>query len=113
MGRGLIILAVFAVLIGVAVYCAPFSLRSVTDHPKAAVVERNEETATAETETPPPANSHATQPTVTALRKAETSSSDSRARDPVLVATPPVPTTPLATLPEKATSGFPLKPQKE
>jgi LysM repeat protein len=114
MGRGLAILAVFAVVIGVSVYCAPFKLRSATDGPRAAIVERNEERVAATADAEPAQetlDSRVGQPTVPALRKAETSTSESRHER--VLATPPIPATPLAALPEKAIPGFPLKPQKE
>jgi LysM repeat protein len=107
-------LAIFAALIGISFYWAPINLRSVTDVSKAAVVERRDEAVDESVDMPEPdANSNSTTPTMTPVRKSETHDPSRRAHEPVLVATAPIPTNPMAALPEKAIPGFPSRPQKE
>jgi LysM repeat protein len=49
---------------------------------------------------------------IAVVRKPTAPPDGKRAREPVLVATPAAPTSPLAALPEKSIPGFPAKPQK-
>jgi LysM repeat protein len=81
------------------------------------VVERSDDAQrAAATEADPPAASadaSGNHSTVAAARKSEAEPNGQRTHEPVLVATSPAPASPLAALPEKAITGFPLKPQKD
>jgi hypothetical protein len=119
MGRGLAILAVFAVVIGACAYWGPLELSARPRKSKsdvAAQATRSQaESGSAEVD-PTSRRVSASEPasapaTIAAVRKTEQQSSNLKPRDGVLASTPPLATSALAALPEKAITGFPAAPQ--
>jgi len=118
MGRGLAILAVFAVVIGACAYWGPLELsarprKSQSDGVAQVSKSQAESNSTAVDGTAQrvaenePANAAAT---IAAVRKVEQQSSEPNRRDAVLASTPPLASSALAALPEKAIPGFPRMP---
>lgn len=119
MGRGLAILAVFAVVIGACAYWGPLELsarprKSKSDgaaksaKSQAAASSAAVDGAAERISENGPASASATIP---AVRKTERRSSEPRPRDAVLASTPPLAASALAALPVKAIPGFPHTPQ--
>jgi LysM repeat protein len=107
----LAILAACAVLIGACVYWSPYKLWTAPKQGSAAVVE-SRDTNPLEADVPADQDTAGSNSTIPVVRKSAASPDGTRTREPVLVATPAVPTSPLAALPEKVIAGFPPRPQK-
>jgi hypothetical protein len=117
MGRGLAILAVFAVAIGVFVYWGPLQLSATTRKSKAAKVPLS---TSFEPESSSSDRDHEPVAAPASVREAESDSSatapvrktgdgrlEQRPREAVLASTPPLAASALAALPEKGIPGFP------
>jgi hypothetical protein len=119
MGRGLAILAVFAVVIGACAYWGPLELsarpRKSKSETAAEVTRSHSEPGPAEIEGTPERiseNELASAPTtIAAVRKSDQQTSAPKPREAVLTSTPPLASSALAALPEKTVPGFPHVPQ--
>lgn len=119
MGRGLAILAVFAVVIGACVYWGPLELSARPRKSKAPAAAQStivqsksssSEVDSAASRVSEPGSASASA-TIAVVRKTENQSSESKPRDTVLASTPPLAASALAALPEKTIPGFPHSPQ--
>jgi lipoprotein-anchoring transpeptidase ErfK/SrfK len=113
MGRAVAILLLFATVVGVCAVWSPFRLQTESKQQASAVVEHEvpdepESAPTVVNATAVPTTA-ANDATISPVRK--TGASGRSAREPVLAATSPIPVSPLSALPEKAISGFPMKPR--